>query len=98
MRYSPQSIQNFLAEYSLSNLTVADFCARHDLKVPTFYTWKRKYLVDDNEAEQGFCEIMPRAEGVMRSLILPSGLRIDLIGLTTSDIAELILEIDRAHA
>jgi hypothetical protein len=31
-------------------------------------------------------------------LRLPSGLRLDLVGLSTVEIAELILEIDRAHA
>lgn len=98
MRHTPTAIRQFLDEQLASGLTVADFCADHDLKVPTFYSWRRKYDTVGEEAISGFCEITPRQITTDRVLQLPSGLRVELKGLLNSEIAELILEIDRAHA
>ena len=98
MRHAPAAIRQFLTDQPMSGLTVADFCADHDLKVPTFYSWKRKYIAPDEEAPSGFCEITPRRATTDRVLQLPSGLRVELKGLSNSEIADLILEIDRAHA
>lgn len=98
MRHTPEVIRHFLAEQPRSGLTVANFCEDHDLKVPTFYSWKKKYGEVDTTEPEGFCKITPRREIAERSLRLPSGLQLELIGLSILDIAELILEIDRAHA
>ena len=98
MRHSPAAIRQFLIEQPLSGQTVADFCEDHDLKVPTFYSWKKKYSETEAPVQEGFCKITPKREVAERSLRLPSGLRLDLVGLSTTEIAELILEIDRAHA
>ena len=98
MRHTPEAIQHFLAEQPRSGLTVANFCEDNDLKVPTFYSWKKKYNVIDSVVPEGFCKITPRRETSERSLRLPSGLRLELIGLSITEIAELIFEIDRAHA
>lgn len=98
MRHTPEAIQNFLATQIESGQSVANFCADKDIKIPTFYSWKRKYNEVDIAESKGFCKITPKREMVERSLRLPSGLRLELTGLTTSEIAELILEIDRAHA
>ena len=98
MRHTSEAIRQFLIEQPLSGQTVADFCEEHDLKVPTFYSWKKKYGRAEAPAREGFCKITPKREYAERSLRLPSGLRLELIGLTTTEIAELILEIDRANA
>jgi transposase-like protein len=98
MRHSPAAIRHFLTDQPLSGQTVADFCDDHDLKVPTFYSWKKKYREVDTSEPEGFCRITPKREIAERSLRLPSGLRLELIGLSITEIAELILEIDRAHA
>lgn len=98
MRHSPAAIRQFLDEQLASGLTVADFCADHDLKVPTFYSWKRKYSAMDKETLSGFCEITTRQATTDRILQLPSGLRVELKGLSNAEIADLILEIDRAYA
>jgi hypothetical protein len=98
MRHSPAAIRQFLIEQPLSGQTVADFCEDHDLKVPTFYSWKKKYGQPEATILKGFCKITPRQEVAERSLRLPSGLRVELVGLSVPEIAELILEIDRAHA
>ena len=98
MRHTPTAIRKFLAEQPHSGQTVAAFCEDHDLKVPTFYSWKKKYNQAEPPALEGFCKITPKREEVERSLLLPSGLRLALIGLSITEIAELILEIDRAHA
>jgi hypothetical protein len=43
MRHTPAAIRQFLIEQPLSGQTVAAFCEDHGLKVPTFYSWKKKY-------------------------------------------------------
>jgi transposase-like protein len=98
MRHTPAAIQQFLIEQSLGGQTVADFCYDYDLKVPTFYSWKRKYKETQVEPQDGFYKITPRQEISKRSLQLPSGLSLELTGLSITEIAELVLEIDRAHA
>jgi len=99
MRYTPTKIQRFLDKQSLSGQSVADFCAKHELKIPTFYAWRKKYASPSvPTAEEGFCQITPFSEPAHRSLRLPSGLSVDLVGLSTKEIAELIIQIDRADA
>jgi transposase-like protein len=98
MRHTPAAIRQFLDEQPTSGQTVSAFCHDHDLKVPTFYSWKKKYGEAEAPVREGFCKITPKQESVGRSLRLPSGLRLELIGLTTTEIAEVILEIDRAYA
>ena len=98
MRHTPEAIQHFLAEQPRSGLTVANFCEDNDLKVPTFYSWKKKYGEVEAIESEGFCKITPRREIAERGLRLPSGLQLELIGLSIPEIAELILEIDLAHA
>jgi hypothetical protein len=98
MRHTPEAIRQFLIEQPLSGQTVADFCEDYELKVPTFYSWKKKYNQIEVPVLEGFCRITPKREIAERSLRLPSGLRLDLVGLSTREIAEVILEIDRAHA
>jgi hypothetical protein len=43
MRHTSEAIRQFLIEQPLSGQTVAVFCDDHDLKVPTFYSWRKKY-------------------------------------------------------
>jgi len=98
MRHTPAGIRQFLVDQPLSGQSVAAFCDEHGLKVPTFYSWKRKYGRAAAPVLEGFCKITPKREVTKRSLRLPSGLELGLVGLTTTEIAELIIEIDRAHA
>lgn len=98
MRHTPAAIRQFLAEQLLSGQTIADFCEDHGLKVPTFYSWKKKYGQAEAPVLEGFCKITPKQEYGERSLRLSSGLCLDLVGLSTTEIAELILEIDRSSA
>ena len=98
MRHTSEAIRHFLSEQSLSGLTVADFCSDNGLKVPTFYLWRKRYRTADTVESIGFCTITPKIDEVTTNLCLPSGLRLELTGLTISEIAELVLEIDRAHA
>ena len=98
MRHTPEAIRQFLTEQPLSGQTVATFCEDHSLKVPTFYSWKKKYGQPEAPVREGFCKITPKREVAERSLRLPSGLCLELVGLSTTEIAEVILEIDRAQA
>ena len=100
MRYTPTVIRHFLAAQSQSGQSVADFCAEHALKVPTFYAWRKKYEPAPLTASKaGFCQITPvNEEMIERRLYLPSGLGVELAGLSLGEIADLIVKIDRAHA
>ena len=98
MRHTPEAIRYFLDEQSRSGLSIADYCSDNDLKVPTFYSWKKKYNEVSIAESEGFCKITPTRESTERSLCLPSGLRLSIAGLSIGEIAELVLEIDRAHA
>jgi len=98
MRHTREAIDQFLDRQATSGQTVAAFCADHNLKVPTFYSWKKKYSDSNPELPLGFCQLTPRREVAQRTLRLPCGLQLEIIGLSTREIAELILEIDRAHA
>jgi len=98
MRHTREAIYEFLEQQEASGQTVADFCAGHGLKIPTFYSWKRKYGKPEPVGPSGFCELTPVREVPKRKLCLPSGLEVELSGLATAEIAELLVQIDRAHA
>jgi len=98
MRHAPEAIRHFLDEQPRSGLNIANFCTENGLKVPTFYSWKKKYREIEQVEPQGFCKITPRQEIPERSLRLPSGLRLELVGLSIQEIAELILEIEGGSA
>jgi hypothetical protein len=98
MRHTREAIDRFLDRQASSGQCVAAFCAAHQLKVSTFYFWKKKDGGDITGSPSGFCQLMPVGEVVQRSLRLPSGLQLEITGLTMGQIAELLVEIDRAHA
>jgi transposase-like protein len=97
MRHTREAIYEFLERQATSGQTVAAFCADHGIKVPTFYFWKKKYNNPDPVAPSGFCELTPVREVSKRKLCLPSGLQLEITGLSTREIAQLVVEIDRAH-
>jgi hypothetical protein len=97
MRHTREAIDQFLDRQATSGRTVSAFCADNGLKVPTFYSWKKKYGTPDPEEPSGFCELTPVREVSKRKLCLPSGLQLEITGLSTREIAELVVEIDRAH-
>jgi hypothetical protein len=98
MRHTPEAIRQFLDEQPRSGQAVSDFCDEYDLKILTFYSWKRKYNEVEAVVPEGFCKIRPKREVAERSLRLPSRLQLTLTGLSLGEITELILKIDRAHA
>lgn len=97
MRHTREAIDQFLEQQAISGRTVSAFCADNGLKVPTFYSWKKKYSASDSVEPSGFCELTPVREASKRKLCLPSGLQLEITGLSTREIAELVVEIDRAH-
>ena len=98
MRHTPDAIRHLLTNQQDSGQTVATFCAERGLKVATFYSWRRKYREPEPEVVGGFCQLTQTAQSEPRGLQLPSGLRVELTGMTAWEIAALILEIDRAYA
>ncbi|WP_420460380.1 IS66 family insertion sequence element accessory protein TnpA [Neolewinella sp.] len=101
MRHSPAAIRRFLTQHAASSHTIAAFCADHGLKVATFYAWKRKYGPPAAATVSGgFYQLCPTAPtGAAWSLRLPSGLRLELSGLSPRELAHLLLELERgAHA
>ncbi|MCB9280943.1 MAG: hypothetical protein H6562_18790 [Lewinellaceae bacterium] len=97
MRHTREGINQFLDRQATSGQTVAAFCADHGLKIPTFYSWKKKYNTPEPVGSSGFCELTPVREVSKRKLSLPSGLELEITGLSTREIAQLVVEIDRAH-
>ncbi|MEZ5030898.1 MAG: hypothetical protein R2787_05840 [Saprospiraceae bacterium] len=97
MRHTREAIDQFLEQQATSGRTVSAFCADNGLKVPTFYSWKKKYGTPDSVEPSGFCELTPVREVSKRKLYLPSGLQLEITGLSTREIAQLVVEIDRAH-
>lgn len=98
MRYHPDAIRQFLSDQAASGQSVAVFCTEHDLVVATFYSWRRKYGVPSRPLPEGFCKIVTRSETAAKTLRLPSGLELGLTGMTTPELADLIIAIDRAYA
>lgn len=98
MRYHPDAIRQFLTEQAKSCQSVASFCTEHKLNVATFYSWRKKYHRPEEKGAEGFCKIVPRPETASKKLRLPSGLELELAGITTPELADLIIAIDRAHA
>ena len=41
-RFQPEQWAKWIQDHSVSNLSVADFCANHHLPVHSFYFWRRK--------------------------------------------------------
>lgn len=97
MRHTREAIDQFLEQQASSSQTVAVFCADNDLKVPTFYSWKKKYNKPDSVDSSGFCELRPVREVSNRKLHLPSGLQLEITGLSIREIAQLVMEIDRSY-
>jgi len=97
MRHTREAIHQFLEQQAASGRTVSTFCADNDLKIPTFYSWKKKYNKPDTVEPSGFCELTPVREVSKRKLHLPSGLQLEITGLSTREIAQLVVKIDRAH-
>ena len=115
MRHSPAAIRRFLTQHVASGHPIATFCADHGLKVATFYAWKKKYGPPAAAASAvgvGFCQLRPSTLSPLSplspppppqagpwSLRLPSGLRLELSGLSPRELAHLLLELERgAHA
>jgi len=82
MRHTRQAIDQFLDRQATSGQTVAAFCTDHNLKVPTFYFWKKKYSDSNPAPPPGFCQLTPRREVAQRTLRLPCGLQLEITGLT----------------
>jgi len=52
--------------------------------VATFYNWRKKYREQQQAKPEGFCKIVPRRETAAKRLCLPSGLEVEITGMTTS--------------
>jgi len=98
MRHTPDAIRQYLSDQAASGQSVTTFCAEHDLVVATFYSWRRKFAAPSTPSREGFCKIVARPETTARALRLPSGVELELTGLSMTELAELLLQIDRAHA
>lgn len=98
MRFTPVEIQQFLQKQRNSGQSVIEFCASHKLKVPTFYSWKRKNANNRLEPQAGFVQILPSSPARSCKLCLPSGICLDLNGLSIDEVAQVVIKIDRAHA
>lgn len=80
-----------IREAEQSKQTISAFCTERDIRMKTFFYWRRKFLAA-RSASAGFIPITPPA-GVERTelrLSYPNGVHIDLSGADVSLIAQLI--------
>jgi transposase-like protein len=100
MRYSAATMRRHLQAQAAGSATVSAYCAAHDLKVATFYYWRKKLAASEQESaeQEGFTRITPTAEPGPRTLRLPSGLCLELSGLSTAQLADLVIAIERRYA
>lgn len=100
MRYSAATMRRHLQAQAAGSVTVSAYCSAHNLKVATFYYWRKKLAQSEASSREpaGFTELKPTAEPPRRTLRLPSGLCLELSGLSTAQIADLVVAIDRQYA
>lgn len=80
-----------VAEAEQSKQTISAFCASRDIKMKTFFYWRRKLLAA-RSASAGFIPIAPPTsleKNILR-LSYPNGVDIHLSGADVSLIAQLI--------
>ena len=82
---------SLLEAYELSNQTVFAFCTDKDLKIPTFYYWRRKFRTAQS-VHQDFIPIpIPQsAERATLRIAYPNGVNIHLPAADLGLIAQLI--------
>jgi transposase-like protein len=68
MGYPPEAIRQFLDDYQESGQAVAAVCDDNDIKVPTFYSWKKRYSEVEAVEPEGFYKIIPKQETMERKL------------------------------
>lgn len=82
---------SLIREAEESNQTISAFCASRDIRMKTFFYWRRKFLAA-HSASVGFIPITPpiRTEKTEFRLSYPNGVNIHLSGADLSLIAQLI--------
>jgi len=100
MRHTPATMSAHLHAQAEGELSVTAYCAAHDLKVATFYYWRKKLTAPPVEETEptGFTELKPAAESPQPTLHLSNGLCVKLSGLSMAQIADLVVAIDQQYA
>ena len=95
-----EEMEALLKQYESSEQTVARFCAEHAVKVATFYYWRKKLrAVESAEPTQsGFVAIRSQPRTGRYRLELSSGFCLHVEGVSPSEVAALIQELDRLYA
>ena len=62
-RFQPDPWAQWIQDHSLSNLSVADFCANHQLPVHSFYFWRRKLTLSLGDCPRFLAIIAEDLEG-----------------------------------
>ena len=80
-----------IEEAEQSKLTISAFCTAREIKMKTFFYWRRKFLAARSTAS-GFIPISPptSVEKTALRLSYPNGVDIHLCGADVSLIAQLI--------
>ena len=80
-----------IREAEQSKQTISAFCASRDIRMKTFFYWRRKFLAAKS-APAGFVPIIPQANKEQDAVRLsyPNGVSIHLSGVDVSLIAQLI--------
>lgn len=77
-----QEMFSLIKKWKASGITQRDFCNRHDLSIPTFHYWLRKYKQIYHSSENGFVpvEISPATGIIKREIQIhyPNGVLLTL--------------------
>jgi hypothetical protein len=94
-RFQPDQWAQWIQDHSLSNLSVADFCANHQLPVHSFYFWRRKLTLSLGDCPRFLAIIAEDLEGFVEDR---SKLREDRAATNATAFVMLDLRLWDAHA
>ena len=88
--------EQLIQEHQTSNLTVAAFCQRHDVSVPSFYSWRRK-IRSQNQSQTKPGKFLPLKikppQSTLATIEFPCGARIQIPANETDTLVLLVNQL-----
>jgi hypothetical protein len=93
-------MQKMLVRYASSNQPVRLFCKTEGIQECVFYYWRRRQQDIENRGklEEPKFKQLRLSQRTRIDLVLGQGLKLGLEGIEMSQLAELLIELDRQHA
>ena len=100
MRRRMEDMLKMLARYEASDQNVRMFCKTEGIKECVFYYWRRRRMETEQGSKKevaGFKQVR-LSQNTRIDLVLGQGLKLGLEGIEMSQLAALVIELDRQHA